>query len=99
MPEFIIRRVDGDPFDFGLNQDAMAQVLRPISLSSYPIPGWGSHRIAIPGGEIIFSDEFVGLQVIVEAPALSDAEALKLVEEICQRIIQHTGRQIEVVEI
>lgn len=95
--QFLIRRTDGDPFDFDLKFDQLPAVLQTTSVPSRTIKGWGDHRIAAAGCEVSFSGEFVGLQVAFETGDIAEEDARQLVEEICANIVKATGQQAEVV--
>lgn len=95
--EFLIRRTDGEWFDLPFDQ--LSQVLKPRSVPSQPTPGWGTHRIKIPNGEISFSDEDPGIQVTFEDYSGSEEEALKLVGEILANIVSSTGQRGRIVPL
>jgi hypothetical protein len=97
MHEFLIRRIDGEWFE--LHARRFAEVLRPTTMPSQPVSGWGDHRIEVDGEEISFSYEDPGIQVIFETGKLAPDVALKIVHEICERITLLTGQQGRVVEL
>ena len=71
MIEYLIRRADGQWFDFGNYPD----VLRPTRIPSKQIQGWGNHRIEIDGEEIAFSDEDSGWHVSFDTGMLTQQQA------------------------
>ena len=99
--EYIIRRADpdADPCDFALNYHDYPTVLHPTSVPWRQVSGWGSHRIEVPGGHIVFSDEFVGFQVIIEPDTIADEQADQWIAEICDNITQATGEVAEFLRI
>ena len=94
--EFLIRRTDGEWFD--LPKSAYASTLRPRSVPSEVIPGWGDHRIRVSGVEVSFSFEDPGLHVTFEGDS-PEAEAQRIVDEICRNLIEATGQQGVVVPL
>ena len=97
MIEFLIRRDDAEWFDFPY--DCRVDVLRPLSIPSRPIEGWGSHRIEVEGAEVSFSDEDPGILVVFETGSLESTRARQIVDEICQNIETQTGQKTRVVEL
>lgn len=97
MLDFLIRRTDGEWFT--LHYERYADVLKPRSVPSEPVQGWGDHRIRIPNGVISFSDEDPGLQVSFEEFSGSRAEALRIVEEILASVEAATGQRGRVVDL
>jgi hypothetical protein len=98
MPmEFLIKRTDGEWFD--LPSSRFKDVLRPSSMSSKPIKGWGDHRILVGDSEISFSDEDPGIQVVFETGKLSAEEAGRVVNEIAANITAATGQQSRVISL
>lgn len=97
MIEFLIRRTDGEWFT--LDPKRYAEFLKPRSVPSEPVKGWGSHRIRIPNGEISFSDEDPGLQVVFEEFSGSRDEALQIVREILANIEAASGEHGRIVEL
>jgi hypothetical protein len=95
--EFLIRRADGDWFD--LYATRFAEVLKPTSLPSRQIAGWGDHRIEVKGCEISFSYEDPGFQICFETGMPSEEEAARIVEEIAASITAATGQQSRVVPL
>ena len=94
--EFLIRRTGGEWFD--LPKSAYASTLKPRSVPSEVISGWGDHRIRVSGVEVSFSCEDPGFQVTFEG-ALPEAEAQRIVDEICRNVIEATGQQGVVVPL
>ena len=88
---------DGEWFD--LHASRFSEALRPTTMASRPIAGWGDHRIEVDGEEISFSHEDPGFQVIFETGKLGPDVALKIVHEISERITLLTGQQGRVVEL
>ncbi len=97
MKEFLIRRTDGDWFDFMNSQ--LPDILHPNSFPHKVCKGWGTHRIEVMGCQIAFSDEDPGIQVSFESSEIPDDVARRIVEEICQNMIRATGQQGEVVPL
>lgn len=89
--EYLIKRTDGEWFDFHKNR--FEEILRPRSFPSITIVGWGNHRIEVAGCEISFSFEDPGIQVIVENINIPAEQIEQLVQEICQNIAEKTGQQ------
>lgn len=98
MFEFLIRRTDGEWFNLPPPAE-LPKVLRPTSVPSQPTSGWGTHRIKIPNGEIAFSDEDPGIQVIFEGYTGTHEEATRMVEEILANIEAATGQQGRIVPL
>lgn len=84
MKEFLIRRKDKDFLLF--STDKFNEVLRPNTIKSEKIEGWGNHRILANGCEISFSFEEVGIQIGFENCEISDENAETIVNEICLNI-------------
>jgi hypothetical protein len=97
MIEFLIRRTDGEWFD--LDSSRNAEVLKPRSVSSEPVSGWGDHRIKIPNGVISFSYEDPGIQVMFDEFSASREEARLMVEEILSNIEAATGQRGRIVDL
>lgn len=97
MLEFLIKRIDGDYFSIHPND--FPNVLRPASMPSKKIDGWGSNRILIKGEEISFSDEMVGLQVCFETGTLEQSEAEQIMSDILMSIERFTGEKGKIVQI
>ena len=97
MIEFLIRRDDAEWFDFPYQR--RMEVLRPLTIPSRPIEGWGSHRIEVEGAEVSFSDEDPGFQVVFETGSLDATRARQIVDEICGNIETQTGQKSRVVEL
>lgn len=97
MIDFLIRRDDDEWFDFPF--DRYPDVLRPLTIASRPVEGWGSHRIEVGGVEISFSDEDPGFQVSFETSSISAQRAREIVDDICRSIETKTGQKTRVVEL
>jgi hypothetical protein len=95
MIEYLIRRTDGEWFDFG----NYPEVLRPIRIPSKQITGWGNHRVEVEGEEIAFAEEDPGFQVIFETGILSEERASQIVAEICENIELQTGQRTRIVPL
>lgn len=97
MIEFLIRRDDGEWFDF--LHERYPDVLCPLTIASRPVEGWGNHRIEVEGAEISFSDEDPGFQISFETGSLSAERAREIVDDICRSIETKTGQKTRVVEL
>ncbi len=97
MFEFLIRRTDGEWFT--LDHRRLAEILKPHSVPSNQVRGWGNHRIRIPNGEISFSDEDPGWLICFEEFSGSREEAFRLVGEILANIEEATGEHGRIVEL
>ena len=86
--EYLIKATSGE--DLVLPHGSLEQVLSPQSRPSQQVSGWGDHRIAVDGGQIAFSWEAPGWQVIVEGVPEADAEGI--VTEIAAQIGAATGQ-------
>ncbi|MGQ0797007.1 MAG: hypothetical protein ACT4OI_03965 [Methanobacteriota archaeon] len=95
--EFLIRRTDGQWFSLPARMNA--EVLKPRSVPSQPIAGWGDHRIKIPNGVIAFSYEDPGIQVVFEEYTGTEEEALETVGEILASIESATGERGRIVPL
>ncbi len=73
--------------------------MRPQTIPSHQIEGWGDHRIKIPNGIIAFSYEDPGIQVIFENYSGTSDEALGMVKEILQNIENMTHEKGEIMEL
>ena len=97
MLEYLIRRTDGEWFDFPFS--TYPEILRPIRIPSSPTAGRGSHRIQIEGEEVSFSDEDPGFQVVFETGKLRVERADQIVKEICENIEAKTGQRARIVKL
>jgi len=97
MIEFLIRRDDGEWFDF--SYERRAEIFRPHSIPSRPVEGWGTHRIEVEGVEISFSDEDPGFQVSFETDSFDTTRARQIVDDICRNIETQLGQKTRVVEL
>ena len=96
MLEYMIRTRAGDWFN--LHRDDNAEVLRPKSLSSRVVTGWGDHRIKTEGVEVSFSNEDPGIQIAFEGD-LPEAIARQIVEEMRENIETATNQQGYVISL
>ena len=94
MIEFLIKRTDGDWFDFPPGSEPY----RPVSIPFQRAEGWGEARIEIDGCQISFSYEDPGVQVSFEGQIL-EQRAIAVAEEIRQRIEQVSGQTAEAIQI
>jgi hypothetical protein len=96
MREYLIRRTDGEWFD--LPESSLSEILRPITVPSKPVPGWGNHRIDVEGVEISFSIEDPGIMIVIEGE-LPDTTCGRVVEEVLANIEKATGQRGRTVRI
>jgi hypothetical protein len=94
MIEFLIKRTDGEWFDFPSGSDPY----RPVSMPYNLVEGWGDGRIEIDGCQISFSYEDSGVQVSFEGD-ISEQRAAVVTEQIRQRIEQVSGQKAKAVQI
>src|SRR5688572_30831635 len=97
MREFILRLNEGE--GFAGSYDSLPALLRPASIPSQPVAGWGSHRILVEGAEISFSDEEFGFQVVFETGDISEERAQEIMEDIAANIRAKTAATTSVVPI
>lgn len=84
---------EGDDEHFPLT-DLTPRILRPIRTRSTPVLGWGTHRIAVEGAEIVFSEEGRAVQVFFDhVQGMTPARAKALIEEIRENIERETGQK------
>lgn len=95
--EFMLKINDGA--GWSENYSRYPGLLRPASMISSPVPGWGSHRILVNREEISFSDEDFGFHVVFETGSLSHEEAEKICNEICENIKRLTGCKTEIIPL
>jgi hypothetical protein len=86
--EYLIRSTSGE--DLVLAHGSLGEVLSPRSRPSQQVSGWGDYRIAVAGGQVAFSWEAPGWQIMVEGVADGDAEGI--VTEIAAQIGVATGQ-------
>ena len=87
MIEYLIKRRDGD--FLLLEREKLAAVLRPNSLGSREVQGWGDHRIEVAGLTVAFSFEDPGIQLIFEnAESVDDVVCSLVVDEIVENVKQ-----------
>jgi hypothetical protein len=96
MREYLIRRTDGEWFDLPFGR--WPEVMRPNSISSHPVEGWGNHRIEVEGVAVAFSDEDPGVHISFEGE-LPEAVARRLVEEVLENIERTTCQRGRIVEL
>jgi hypothetical protein len=89
MKGFLIRRKDGDFCIFHISK--AEDVLKPNTIESTKIEGWGDFRISVNNCEISFSFEEVGIQIGFENCEISDEYAKKIVDEICLNVEKKVG--------
>ena len=94
--EYLIRRTDGEWFDLGPDRYDFA--LRPSSLPSRRIEGWGDYRIEVGGVEVSFSYEDPGIQVTFEGE-VAETVADAVVAEVLVNITAATGQEGRIVKI
>jgi len=94
--QMMLRRTDADWFD--LPKSRLAQVLRPRSIPSEVVAGGGTHRIRVSGIEISFSAEDPGWLISFEGDLL-EADAQRIVDEICRNIVEFTAQEAVVVPL
>lgn len=95
--EFLIKRTDGEWFDLPYKQ--FSEVLRPNSIPSQPIQGWGDHRIVVGDCEVSFSYEDPGIHICFEKGTMSEELAQRVVDEIAANITAATHQQSEVIPL
>lgn len=94
--EYLIRRTDGEWFD--LDVDQYDSALRPSSIPSRRVEGWGDYRIEIGGVEVSFSYEDPGIQVCFKGD-MSESVADTVVAEVLANITAATGQEGRIVRI
>ncbi len=94
MIEFLIKRRDGEFFDF----PQVTGPLHPITISYRQSEDWGDERIEVDGCEVSFSYEAVGVQVSFEGD-ITQARSMAIVEEIRQYIELVCGQSAETLQI
>ncbi len=97
MREFILRLNDGE--GFAESFDTYPALLRPASILSQPVAGWGSHRILVEGVEISFSDEEFGFLVVFETGDISEQRAQEIMDDIAVNIRAKTNATTSIVPI
>jgi len=95
--EFLIKRTDGEWFS--LHKKKFAETLKPSSIPSKTVEGWGDHRIEIANGIISFSYEDPGIQVCFENFTGTYKEAYKIVKEILKKIEVSTNEKGKIIEL
>ena len=97
MLEFMIRRDDGQWFDF--HYDQVPDMLHPTTFDFAVVEGWGTHRIRIADTDISFSDEDPGFQVCFEGDGIDPDTAARIVAEVAANVTAVTGQASRVVPI
>jgi hypothetical protein len=92
--EFLIRRTDGEWFDFPQGSDPY----RPISRSYKVVEGHGDARIEVDGCEISFSYEDPGVQMSFEGD-ISQENAACIAEEVRLQVERVSGQAARVVQV
>ena len=94
--EYLIRRNDGEWFD--LHPNHYGSALRPSSMPSQRVEGWGDYRIEVGGVEISFSYEDPGIQVVFEGK-VSEAVADLIIAEVLANITIVTGQESHIIKM
>ena len=89
--EYLVKRTDGEWFS--LHRDRFQEILRPHSVESSPVQGWGDYRIRLSNGEVAFSFEEVGLVIVFDKYSGTSEKAIQIVEEIIRNIEMSTGEK------
>ena len=97
MIEFLIRRDDGQWFDF--HYDQIPEMLHPSTFDFSVVDGWGTHRIRIGDTDISFSDEDPGFQVCFEGDCIEEATAAKIVAAVAANITSGTAQSHRIVPL
>ena len=87
MNEYLIKAEDGDFLIVA------PEALHPSGYVLETIDGWGDHRVRCGSGEIAFSFEEPGIQMITEGTQ-SDFDDDRLAEAIRAQVQAATGRSI-----
>ena len=99
MIEYLIKRVDGeDDGDWPIHKDRDQDILRPNTVASRSVSGWGNHRIEVADVEVSFSWESVGLQVVFEGE-LDQETAARIVKEIADNLADEVQGKAELIQI
>ena len=75
------------------------ELLRPATIPSQPIAGWGSHRILVEGAEVSFSDEDFGFAVVFETCDLSQQRAEHIMSDIARNVEALTDSTTKIVPL
>lgn len=94
MHEFLIRRTDGEWFDFG---SAIRNNLRLTSVECEAVASSHDLSLGTRFGIIRINYEGVGLLVEIDAPSESQESLLHYVEELHACVEQLTGQQGKVI--
>lgn len=94
MIEYLVRRSDGDWFDFPPGSEPYA----PVSIPYRKVEGWGDARIEVDGCEISFSYEDPGIQIAFEGD-IAAIRAADIAEEIRLRIEQVSGQSARLIHL
>jgi hypothetical protein len=96
--EFLIRRTDPEGEWFDVSAADTPGVLRPTTVSSHIVPGFGHLRLLVHGVEVSFTFEDPGIQISFHAP-IDEHLARSLVEQVAAQVCQHTGQHARIVEL
>jgi hypothetical protein len=88
--EYLLKADDGEPLIVGVS------ALRPPDYRLEPIQGWGDYRMRCGPGEIAFSFEEFGIQMVIDGPQ-SDFDDDRLAEALRASVEAATGRKISLV--
>ena len=94
MIEYLVRRTDGEWFDFPSGSDPYA----PVSIAYRRTEGSGDARIEIDDCEISFSYEDPGIQISFEGDIPED-RAAQIADEVRLRIEETSGQSGELIQI
>lgn len=94
MIEFLLKRTDGEWFDFPDGSDPY----RPLKIPFRHVEGWGNGRIEIDGCQISFSYEDPGIQISF-AGQIANERAEQIVEDVRKHIEQLSGQRGESIQI
>ena len=94
MIEYLIKRTDGEWFEFPSGSDPY----RPVTIPFKKVEGWGDGRIEIDGCQISFSYEDPGIQVSFQGEIPQEL-ADRIVAEISQTIESESGQKSEAIQI
>jgi hypothetical protein len=96
--EFLIRRTDPEGEWFDVSATDTPTVLRPTSLVTEIVPGFGHLRLLAHGVEVSFTFEDPGIQVTFYGP-IDAHSARSIVEEVAAQVCLHTGQSARIVEL
>ncbi len=99
MIEYVIERADqADASDWPIHKDRIGEFLKPNTLPSEVVAGWGDHRIRVAGIEVSFSWEPVGWCAAFEGEIDQDTAA-QIVGEIANNLAAAVEGEARVVQI